>query len=240
MKKSIMSFCGVALLAAAFALPASAQDARQNAPLRAQATYINMNGGGDKLPPAFTIFSNFGTPAATNSWVGTGYYILGPTGLSPDPQQTIGLAFKPKVNSHVTKIEVPVQCDNQTTAPPACNAGTTGFEQSLQADCAGIPCGVPIAGTAYKQQVANTSFYACCTAAEAKVQTFAGAGIALTAGTQYWVVVDANPAGDTTTLDVWADSGTQLQSAQEGGSTTAFFAFAGNGASAVSVTGTNP
>ena len=43
----------MALLAAAFALPASAQDARQNAPLRTQATYINLNGGGKTLPPAF-------------------------------------------------------------------------------------------------------------------------------------------------------------------------------------------
>jgi hypothetical protein len=239
MKKSIMALCGIGLLAAAVALPASAQDARQNAPLRTQATYINLNGGGNKLPPAFTIFSNFGTPAATNSWAETGYYILGPTNSLGDAQQTIGVAFTPKVNSHVTKIEVPVQCDDlNTTPPPPCVVGTTGFEQSLQADCAGIPCGTPIAGTAYKAQNATVPFYMCCTTADLKAQTFAGAGVALTAGTQYWVVVDANPPADTATLDVWADSGTQLQAAQEG--LGAFFAFPGNGASAVDVTGTNP
>jgi hypothetical protein len=233
-KKSVSALLSVALLAAAFALPASAQDARQNAPLRTQATYINMNGGGNKLPPAFTIFSNFGTPAATNAWAGTGYYILGPTNSLGDGQQTIGVAFTPKVNSHATKIEVPVQCNSGNP----CIAGQGGFEQSLQADCAGVPCGTPIAGTAYKAQNATVPFFTCCTAADAKVQTFAGAGVALTAGTQYWVVVDANPPADTATLDVWVDAGTQLQAAQE--SLAAFFAFAGNGASAVDITGTNP
>jgi hypothetical protein len=67
------------------------------------------------------------------------------------------------------------------------------------------------------QQVANTVFYTCCTAADAKVQNFAAPGVALTAGTQCWVVVNANAPADTATEDVWDDGGGPTQGYQEGG-----------------------
>jgi len=238
-KKSVSALFSVALLAAAFALPASAQDARQNAPVRAHATYTNMNGGGKTLPPTnVTIFSDFGTPAATNAWVGTGYYILGPTNALGDSQQTIAVAFTPTAAVHATKIEVPVQCNVFTGT--VCTAGQNKFEQSLQADCAGVPCGVPIAGTSFQQQVANTVFYTCCTAADAKVQSFATPGVALTAGTQYWVVVDASTPAQTATEDVWDDGGGPTQGFVEGPVTGAWAAFPANTGSAVDITGTKP
>jgi hypothetical protein len=237
-KKSLFAICSVALLAAAFALPASAQDSERTTPLVAHATYTHISPWTQEPPVPFTIFSDFGNPAATNSWAGTGYYILGPTNPLGDPQQSFAVAFIPTAASHVTKIEVPVQCN--VFSGTVCTAGNNGFEQSLQADCAGVPCGVPIAGTAYKAQLANTVFYTCCTAADAKSQTFGGGGIALAAGTQYWVVVDANPAADTNTENVWDDGGGPTLGYQLGGSTTAWGSFNGAGASGAKVTGTKP
>lgn len=103
-----------------------------------------------------------------------------------------------------------------------------------------MPCGTPLAGTAYQAFTTTPTFGACCTSADAETQIIPGAGVAVTAGTQYWVVADANPAGDTNTADAWADAGTQTQALQLGGSTSAWGSFPGTGASAVKVTGTKP
>jgi hypothetical protein len=67
-KKSIWAVCSVALLAVAFALPASAQDARDNGPLVAHTTNIVIHPNHEVQPPSsYTVFSNFGSPSATNA-----------------------------------------------------------------------------------------------------------------------------------------------------------------------------
>jgi hypothetical protein len=69
--------------------------------------------------------------------------------------------------------------------------GTNGFEISIQADCTGVPCGVALANGGPEQEVANTTFPACCTANQAVTAHF-GAGVALARLVNYWVVVVAN------------------------------------------------
>lgn len=228
-KKSVWAICSVALLAVAFALPASGQDSGLKVSPIGPST--NIHGTPEGLPPStYTIYNNFGSPAATNSWVNGGYYILGPTNPLGESQQSIAVAFKPTANSHVKKIQAAVTYSG---------SGTAEYEQSLAADCAGVPCGTPIAGTAYQAQTAP--IFGCCTGADAKTQTFGGAGVALTAGAQYWVVVDANPAADTATEDYWDYPGGPPTAVEDNGSGNAWSSFSTYQTSgAVKVTGTKP
>jgi hypothetical protein len=192
MKKSVFALCCVALLAAPFALPASAQV--QVAKTDGKVTHI---AAARQVPPpciglGCTLFSNFGPPFAR--WLigpGTGWPILGAT--APGGPVYIAVPFTPAQNSHVTNVIVPVQCT-------VCTPGTKGFEISIQPDCAGVPCGVALV---IKQEVANTPFPACCIPAD-RINAIIAPSLGIVAGTQYWVVVDTLPAADTLTQDTWA------------------------------------
>jgi hypothetical protein len=209
-KKSIWAVCSVALLAVAFALPASAQDAEHSGPIVVRATSMHVVAAPEAPPPS-TIFMNFGTYVAANcpdtngnytgcSWEPYGYLICGLTAggacvtpSSVDIQENIGQPFTPKVNATMHHVEIPVQT----------YAGTATFTASVQADAAGVPSGTYLA---HKHTAATAAYWTCC-------GTGASGGLvvpltaALTGGTQYWIVADTNNAADTLTQDVWAFSG---------------------------------
>jgi hypothetical protein len=202
-KKSVWALCFVALLAVAFALPASAQDSQERG-VSVRATEIHVVNA-PQIPPPATIFSNFGTFVAANcpnansqytgcSWVPDGWLICGATAATPcTGQQNVAVPFTPKVNATMHHVEIPVQTD----------AGTATYTASVQADAAGVPSG------AYLQHVhthATAAFYKCCGTGAGGGQVVAMTQ-ALTAATQYWIVVDTNNAADTATANAWAWSG---------------------------------
>lgn len=95
-----------------------------------------------------------------------------------DPQQWWAEAFTPSINATVTKIEVAITY----------MLGTNGVNIGLYSDANGVP------GTALvSQDVSNLpSFGGCCATMALKDKE----GIAVAAGTQYWVVLstDSNNA----------------------------------------------
>jgi hypothetical protein len=217
-KKSIWAVCSVALLAAAFALPASAQDAQQRGPIVVGATSLHVVNTPEVPPPA-TIFSNLGTYVAANcpnansqylgcSWEPYGYLICGLTAGgacvsgTTDLQENIAQPFTPKVNATMHHVEIPVQCVSVTAG--ACTAGTFSYTASVQADSAGVPSGTYLQ---HKHVTAGVvPFWTCC-GTGASGGTVVAMTQALTGGTQYWIVADTNAAADTTTQDAWAFSG---------------------------------
>lgn len=206
-KKSVWAVCSVALLAAAFALPASAQDVQDRGPIVAHATSMHaVNGVEPNVPPAPPIFSNLGTYNANTcpgteyvgcAWEPTGYYVAGPTSAIATTQN-IAEPFTPRVAATMHHVEIPVQTAGGTTV---------SFTASVQTDAAGVPSGVYGALPTHRHVVAGVStFWTCC-------GTGVGGGVvvpltlALNAGTQYWIVADCNAAADTATLDVWDATG---------------------------------
>jgi hypothetical protein len=217
-KKSILAVCSVALLAVAFALPASAQDIQQGGPLTVHAKQMHITPATERPSPLVNVYTNFGAPANTNSWVGDAWLICGVTAATcgGTTAQYIASPFVAEgPNLTVKHIEVPVQL----------YAGTAGFELSIQqdgADCAGTantPCGVPAPGSAYVALNAVGTFGTCCTVADAAVGVFPN--VPLTVEHQYWVAVDAIPAADTATADVWDFAGKQTYYGYCVGSTAA-------------------
>jgi len=87
--------------------------------------------------------------------------------------------------------------------------GTNGVTLGLYSDASGLP------GTVlFARNVTNLgTFGLCCTLAEAKDST----GVAITSGTQYWVVASTS-SSTTTTFDAWA-----FNSTEQTYSTYAFF-----------------
>jgi hypothetical protein len=198
--KSVWALCSVALLVAAFVLPASAQDAQDRKLVVVHGKVLRDTPNNEVPPPNTTIFSNFGT--GTTVWVDAGYQVSGNNTPSDHYPFYVAHPFTPTANSHATKAEVPVQCYGCVIM----DGGTAGFEISIQGDCSGVPCGTALPNGGPKQETATTPFFTCCATSDAVSVPFGG-GVSLTAGTQYWVVVDTIPAGDTATEDVWAFAG---------------------------------
>jgi len=122
-----------------------------------------------------TIFNNIGSAYPKGSyWCCEGYTITGPTALSGFPEYWEAGAFTPSANHTVTKVKVAVGFVE----------GTNGLVLGLYSDSGGVP------GTALKTWNLSSlpNFGSCCTV-ESKVDA---AGIAVTAGTQYWVVLKTN------------------------------------------------
>jgi hypothetical protein len=203
--KSFLAICAVTLLAAALALPALAQNSRDQGPVAAHATELHVVQMDESPVPLTTIYSSLGTYVAGDcpdvnhfytgcSWLPDGWLICGVTSAScGGTQENIAVPFTPKVSATMHHIEIPVES----------YAGTSTFTASLQADCAGAPCGVYIVS---KHTTAAAAFYTCC-GARAGGGVIVGLTHTLTAGTRYWVVADTNNAADTATGNVWAFSG---------------------------------
>jgi len=101
------------------------------------------------------------------------------------------MPFTPKANATVTKIEVSAGRQG---------GGTAGFELGLYSDDNGVP-GNLIAGA----HVSKLPMYGqCCAVASVSDP----AGIAVSAGTQYWVVVSTN--AQDTDIYAWAFNSTNM------------------------------
>jgi hypothetical protein len=147
-------------------------------------------------PPAGTppIFSNLG-PTATNDYNdGNGIYVLGKTSSTGDPEQWVAVPFTATKASHATQI---------AAAIGVLNSGSNGaFTLGLYSDNGANGVGTLLASGNAK---ATAVFGTCCTLTKVK---FAGAGIALTAKTQYWVVASANDTTNPGLSAAWAVSNT--------------------------------
>jgi hypothetical protein len=81
------------------------------------------------------IYSNFGIVTRINifpRWQANGWLIDGIGSPSFGHSQWIAQPFAPKVNSHLTIVEVPVQFNNLG------DGGTNGFEISINKRCRGL------------------------------------------------------------------------------------------------------
>lgn len=142
-------------------------------------------------PSLKVIAGNFSTyPNATY------FSIWGETvdqGVNGYPFQTwAAVAFTPSANATVTKIE---------TSAGRQGGGTAGFELGLWDDSNGVP-GKPIKSF----HVSNLPAYGqCCAVSVANDK----AGIPVTAGTQYWVVV--NTTANDTDVYAWAFNSTDMR-----------------------------
>jgi len=137
-----------------------------------------------------TIFSNF-----SHYKLATYFSIWGETiaqGGQNYPFQTWqAVAFTPTANATATKIEVSASRQG---------GGNAGFEVGLYADNNGVPGSV-----LQSVHVSNLSQYGqCCEVATANLSP----GVAVTAGTQYWVAVTTT--ADDTDIYAWAFNSTNM------------------------------
>ena len=132
-------------------------------------------------PSLVTIYDNIATADPKGSyWCCEGYTITGPTALSGFPEYWEAGAFTPSANHTVTKVEVAVGFVE----------GTNGLVLGLYSDASGVP------GKAIKTWALSSlpTFGSCCTV-EARTDA---AGISVTAGTQYWILLKTNKKETTT------------------------------------------
>jgi len=179
------------------------------------------------------IFDNIGTAYPKGSyWCCGGYTITGPTAISGFPEFWSAAAFTPSANHTVTKIKVAVGYVE----------GTNGLVLGLYNDASGVP------GTAIKtwNLTGLPNFGSCCTVEEKGDS----AGIAVTAGTQYWIVLKTNSKDSNTyaafnlndTDQVDPAPAAQYCSADKGGSCSkndAWTAFSSQPGLAFAVLGSN-
>lgn len=181
----------VAALALALTFSGSASLAAGNKPF----TTLRINGATVLVGPAIRpfvkapaeepglvkIFDNL--PSAKKYPYGTYFCCMGTVVAGPDygfvAQQWWAEAFTPSANATVTKIEVAITY---------MAGGTNGVNIGLYSDANGVP------GTALiSKDVTNLPpFGGCCTTMVLKDKD----GIAVTAGTQYWVVLSTDSNND--------------------------------------------
>jgi len=122
------------------------------------------------------IYSNLGTSKTDLYSDAYARVLLGPN--SGYGQQFLGMPFTPKSNAHVSQVQVAVQYGGY---------GANQVNLSIYGDSGGVP-GTLLAGPV---TVTNLPvFGTCCTLAVASFSP-----LAVTAGTQYWVVADTPLTG---------------------------------------------
>lgn len=129
-----------------------------------------------------TIFSNLATKYPKGEyWCCTGYNVMGPS----QGEQWMAAAFTPSADHTVTRIEV---------AAGWSQTGANGVVISLNLDSNGVP------GKAMKtwNAVGLPRFGTCCTL----VVKSDSAGIPVSGGKQYWVVLSTN-SKESDTVDGW-------------------------------------
>jgi hypothetical protein len=119
------------------------------------------------------IYSNLGTPTSTYN-VAWGWAVGGPNSHEPE---FIALPFTPTSDSHVSQVRAAVQYFS----------GANQVNLSLYADADGVP-GTLLAGPVTVTNLPEEG--TCCALAVADFSP-----LALTAGTQYWVVADTPLSG---------------------------------------------
>lgn len=121
------------------------------------------------------IFSNLGP--ATAAYQGSAWSLNGPNSIAGS-SQFIAMPFKPKANAHVTQVRAALQWNSN---------GANQVNLSLYSDVGGAP-GVLLAGPVTVKNV--PVYFTCCKLAIANLPS-----VAVTAGTQYWVVADTPSTG---------------------------------------------
>jgi len=131
------------------------------------------------------IYSNLGP--ATSAYSSSAWSLNGPNsaaGLS----QFIAMPFTPKANAHVSQVRAALQYNG---------SGANRVNLSLYSDASGVP-GVLLAGPVTVKNL--PTYFSCCKLASATFDN-----VAVTAGTQYWVVADTPAAGTGSDFyGVWA------------------------------------
>jgi hypothetical protein len=123
------------------------------------------------------IFDNLAAPPSGTYWGEVELIILGGGGNSTFPDDQIAAAFTPSANHTATKIEVAV-------VQSSLGYGTAGFTLSLNQDAGGVPGKALL--TAQLPGLPNNGSGWCCALIVGSIPS----GIALSGGTQYWVVVN--------------------------------------------------
>jgi len=123
------------------------------------------------------IFDNLAAPPSGTYWGEVELIILGGGGTSTFPDDQIAAAFTPSANHTATKIEVAV-------VQSSLGYGTSGFSLSLNQDANGVPGKALL--SANLPGLPNNGFGWCCALVVGSIPS----GIALSGGTQYWVVVN--------------------------------------------------
>jgi hypothetical protein len=142
-----------------------------------------------KDSPAATvkIFSNLG-PTPTNAYDDTnGFFVLGPTNSLGYPEQWIGLPFIPKGSAHVTQLQVAV----------GYMSGTKQIIVGLYDDNFGTVGNVLASGTA----TLIPDWGTCCHLVTVNITS-----TAVTAGTQYWIVVTSDDTNAPDFEGAWGSS----------------------------------
>jgi hypothetical protein len=124
------------------------------------------------------IFSNLGPKKnAYNAF--SGWLLAGPLNTQTGTDQFFGLPFTPKANAHVSQLQAALQY---------LGSGANQVNLSLYTDAGGLP-GTLIGGPVTVMNLSNAG--TCCALAIANLPT----SVAVTAGTQYWVVADTPLTG---------------------------------------------
>jgi hypothetical protein len=154
------------------------------------------NHSGTSTPPAppatglVTIFSNM-FPVTGNMYNDTqGYYVTGPdNSIQGQGEQWISIPFTPAANAHVEELQLAV----------GIISGTSLLDVTLASDDGGI------VGTSLgTKSVTNIpEFGKCCKLVTVK---FKAPGIAVTAGTQYWIVATPDDGVAPDFTGAWAFS----------------------------------
>jgi len=122
-----------------------------------------------------TIFSNLGPK--TNAFTSGGWFVLGPN--FSGGKQSVGLPFSPKLNSHVTQVQVAIQYNA---------SGANQVNLSVYSDHAGLP------GTLVGGPITITHLSNCCVCCTLTIGNFSPA-VPLVGGTKYWLVADTPSSG---------------------------------------------
>jgi len=142
----------------------------------------------DSTNAAVTLYTNLG-PTTTNEYYDAdGYCVTGNNQATcGSSEQWIATPFTATKASHATQLQAAIQYQ----------AGTNELQLSLYNDVGGAP------GTSLKTvEVRNApAAGTCCTLVSAPLGT---PGVALTAGTQYWVVASADDTRAATFAGYWA------------------------------------
>lgn len=158
-------------------------------------------------PKLTTIFSNLG-PTSTDAYNDTtGYYILGPDNSVGLPEQGIGVPFIPAANSHVEQLQVAVGWES----------GTSLVNVGLYSDNAGVVGTLLSTGHAATIPVFGT----CCQLVTVNIKS-----TAVTAKTQYWIVVTSDDTNAPDFTGVFAASNLAIIGGDVG--LTGWFSFTTN------------
>ena len=169
------------------------------------------------------IYSNLAKPTDAYD-ANDGWSLSGPNDIEASFVQFDAMPFTPKSNAHVSEVQVAVQYGG---------SGANQVNLSLYAGGGGVP-GTLLAGPVTVTNLPH--FGTCCNLAVANFPP-----VAVTAGTQYWVVADTPLSGVGSDFDgVWTwVVDVQMEWAQEWNG-TGWFATGGDGLPAGEVLGTIP